>query len=63
MTCRCVFIAASQWSDRGLRDGTMSDGEMESFIERLGNDKKRSLDEVRDFSFARAAWKDLESGK
>jgi ABC-type nitrate/sulfonate/bicarbonate transport system substrate-binding protein len=45
------------------RDGTMTDGEMESFIERLGNEKKRSVDEVRDFSFARAAWKELESGK
>jgi len=41
------------------RDGTMSDADMESFIERLGNEKKRSLDEVRDFSFARAAWKEL----
>jgi NitT/TauT family transport system substrate-binding protein len=45
------------------RDGTMSDGEMENFIDRLGNDKKRTLDDVRDFSFARAAWKELESGK
>ncbi|HLN88242.1 MAG TPA: ABC transporter substrate-binding protein [Candidatus Limnocylindrales bacterium] len=43
------------------RDGTMSDADMENFIERLGNEKKRSLDEVRDFSFARAAWKELES--
>ncbi|MBM2805538.1 MAG: transporter substrate-binding protein [Deltaproteobacteria bacterium] len=45
------------------RDGTMSDGEMENFIDRLANDKKRTLDDVRDFSFARAAWKELESGK
>jgi len=45
------------------RDGTMTDGDIESFIERLGNEKKRSLDDVRDFSFARAAWKELESGK
>lgn len=45
------------------RDGTMSDADMESFIERLGNEKKRSLDDVRDFSFARAAWKELESRK
>lgn len=45
------------------RDGTMSDGEMENFIDRLGNDKKRTLDDVRDFSFARAVWKELESGK
>jgi uncharacterized protein involved in outer membrane biogenesis len=43
------------------RDGTMSDADMESFIDRLGNEKKRTLDEVRDFSFARAAWKELES--
>jgi len=43
------------------RDGTMSDADMESFIDRLGNEKKRSLDEVRDFSFARAAWKELEN--
>lgn len=43
------------------RDGTMSDADMENFIERLGNEKKRPLDEVRDFSFARAAWKELES--
>ena len=45
------------------RDGTMSDADMESFIERLGNEKKRLVDDVRDFSFARAAWKELESGK
>jgi ABC-type nitrate/sulfonate/bicarbonate transport system substrate-binding protein len=46
-----------------LRDGTMTDADIENFIERLGNEKKRSVDEVRDFSFARAAWKELESGK
>jgi NitT/TauT family transport system substrate-binding protein len=46
-----------------LRDGTMTDADIESFIERLGNEKKRSIDDVRDFSFARAAWKELESGK
>jgi NitT/TauT family transport system substrate-binding protein len=46
-----------------LRDGTMTDGEMESFIERLGNDKKRSLDDVRDFSLVRQVWKELEQGK
>jgi ABC-type nitrate/sulfonate/bicarbonate transport system substrate-binding protein len=45
------------------RDGTMSDADMESFIERLSNEKKRSLDDVRDFSFARQAWKELEQGK
>jgi len=46
-----------------LRDGIMTDGEMESFIERLGNDKKRTLDELRDFSLVRQVWKDLEAGK
>ncbi len=46
-----------------LRDGTMTDGEMESFIDRLGNDKKRSLDDVRDFSLVRQVWKELEQGK
>lgn len=46
-----------------LRDGTMTDAEMESFIDRLGNEKKRSIDEVRDFSFVRQAWKELEAGK
>lgn len=46
-----------------LRDGTMTDVEMESFIDRLGNEKKRALDDVRDFSIVRQAWKELESGK
>ena len=46
-----------------LRDGTMTDGEMESFIDRLGNEKKRSIDEVRDFSFVRQVWKELESAR
>jgi len=45
------------------RDGTMTDADAENFITRLGNEKKRTLDEVRDFSFARQAWKELESGK
>jgi ABC-type nitrate/sulfonate/bicarbonate transport system substrate-binding protein len=45
-----------------LRDGIMSDPEMENFLDRL-SDKKRPLDEVRDFSFVRQAWKELESGK
>jgi NitT/TauT family transport system substrate-binding protein len=45
------------------RDGTMTDAEMESFIDRLGNEKKRSLDEVRDFSFVRQVWKELESAR
>ncbi len=38
----------------------MTDAEMESFIDRLGNEKKRSLDDVRDFSFVRQAWRELE---
>lgn len=46
-----------------LRDGTMTDAEMESFIDRLGNEKKRSIDEVRDFSFVRQVWKELESAR
>ena len=45
------------------RDGTMTDAEIESFIDRLGNDKKRTLDDVRDFSLARQVWKDLEASK
>ena len=46
-----------------LRDGIMSDGDMENFLERLGNEKKKALDDVRDFSFARQVRKELESGK
>ena len=42
------------------RDGIMTDSEMESFIDRLGNEKKRPLDDVRDFSFVRQVWKELE---
>ena len=45
-----------------LRDGIMSDAEMENFLDRL-SDKKRPLDEVRDFSFARQAWRELEQSK
>jgi hypothetical protein len=44
------------------KDGQMTDAEMESFIERLG-DKKRPLDEVRDFSLVRQALKELEANK
>jgi ABC-type nitrate/sulfonate/bicarbonate transport system substrate-binding protein len=40
------------------RDGTMTDAEINSIIERVG-EKKRPLDEVRDFSFARDAMKEL----
>lgn len=45
-----------------LRDGIMNDADMENFLDRL-SDKKRPLDEVRNFSLARQAWKELESGK
>lgn len=38
-----------------LRDGVMSDTDMENFIERSGNNKKKLLDEVRDFTLARQA--------
>ena len=44
------------------RDGTMTDAEIEGQMERL-SDKKRPLDEIRDFSFARQAMKELETGK
>jgi NitT/TauT family transport system substrate-binding protein len=44
------------------RDGQMSDGDLESFIDRLG-EKKRPLDEVRDFSFIRQAARELDAGK
>ncbi|MBM4263662.1 MAG: ABC transporter substrate-binding protein [Deltaproteobacteria bacterium] len=40
------------------KDGTMTDAEIEAQMERLA-DKKRPLDEIRDFSFARAALKEL----
>ena len=44
------------------RDGIMSDADMENFLDRL-SDKKRPLDEVRDFSFARQAWKELDQNR
>jgi len=40
------------------RDGTMTDAEIEAIILRIG-EKKRPLDEVRDFSFAREAMREL----
>ena len=40
------------------RDGLMTDAEIEAIIARVG-EKKRPLDEVRDFSFARDALKEL----
>jgi NitT/TauT family transport system substrate-binding protein len=43
-------------------DGQMTDAEMESLIERLG-EKRRPLDEVRDFSFVRQAIKELDANK
>ena len=44
------------------RDGTMTDAEIEAIIARVG-EKKRPLDEVRDFSFARQAMKEIEAGR
>ncbi|MGN6717076.1 MAG: ABC transporter substrate-binding protein, partial [Candidatus Binatia bacterium] len=44
------------------RDGTMTDAEVEAIIARVG-EKRRPLDEVRDFSFARQAMKEIEAGK
>jgi hypothetical protein len=44
------------------RDGIMTDLEIDAIIARVG-DKKRPLDEVRDFSFARQAMKELEQSK
>ncbi|MSP38078.1 MAG: ABC transporter substrate-binding protein [Deltaproteobacteria bacterium] len=48
---------------KGLsRDGLMTDAELDALMVKLG-DKKRPIDEVRDFSLARQALKELESGK
>ena len=44
------------------RDGQMTDAEIEFQMDRLA-EKRRPLDEVRDFSFARQALKELETGK
>src|SRR5258706_2074413 len=44
------------------RDGLMTDAEVNGLINRFG-EKKRPLDEVRDFSLARQAWKEIESGR
>jgi NitT/TauT family transport system substrate-binding protein len=44
------------------RNGIMTDAEIEATIARVG-EKKRPLDEVRDFSFARQAMKELLSEK
>ena len=44
------------------RDGLMADSEIETLIAKLG-EKKRPMDEVRDFTLARQAWKEIEGGK
>lgn len=44
------------------KDGQMTDAELNAVIDRLG-DKKRPLDEIRDFSFAREAMKELTGGR
>jgi ABC-type nitrate/sulfonate/bicarbonate transport system substrate-binding protein len=44
------------------RDGILTDTEIEAIIARVG-EKRRPLDEIRDFSFARQAMKELEAGK
>lgn len=44
------------------KDGQMTDAEMEFQLERLA-EKKRPLDEIRDFSFARQALKELEQNR
>jgi NitT/TauT family transport system substrate-binding protein len=44
------------------KDGTMTDAEIEFQMERL-SDKKRPLNEIRDFSFAQQALKELAAGR
>jgi ABC-type nitrate/sulfonate/bicarbonate transport system substrate-binding protein len=44
------------------KDGQMTDAEIEFQMDRLA-EKKRPLDEVRDFSFARQAVKELAAGR
>jgi ABC-type nitrate/sulfonate/bicarbonate transport system substrate-binding protein len=44
------------------KDGQMTDAELENVIDRLG-DKRRPLDEVRDFPPVRQALKELDGGK
>jgi ABC-type nitrate/sulfonate/bicarbonate transport system substrate-binding protein len=44
------------------RDGRMTDAEIEALINRVG-EKKRPLDEVRDFTLARQALTELQSGR
>jgi NitT/TauT family transport system substrate-binding protein len=45
-----------------LKDGVISDADVEVLIARLG-DKKRAVDEVRDFTLVREAAKELNAGK
>jgi ABC-type nitrate/sulfonate/bicarbonate transport system substrate-binding protein len=44
------------------RDGQMTDAEIEFQMDRLA-EKRRPLDEIRDFSFARQALKELEANR
>jgi hypothetical protein len=56
--------AAGQSYDVELKtltsDGQMTDAELENLIDRLG-EKKRALDEVRDFNPIRRAIKELDA--
>lgn len=45
-----------------VRDGLMSDAELDVLIAKLG-EKKRPMDEIRDFTLARQVWKELETNK
>lgn len=44
------------------RDGLMTDGEIETLVAKLG-EKKRPMDEVRDFSLLRQVLKEFDGGK
>jgi hypothetical protein len=58
-----VAAHSYEYELKGLsRDGLISDAELEALMIKLG-DKKRPLDEVRDFSLARQALRELEIGK
>jgi ABC-type nitrate/sulfonate/bicarbonate transport system substrate-binding protein len=45
-----------------VRDGLMSDAEIDVLIAKLG-EKKRPMDEIRDFTLARQVYKELETSK
>jgi hypothetical protein len=45
-----------------VRDGLMSDAEIDVLIGKLG-EKKRPMDEIRDFTLARQVYKELETSK